>query len=91
MQEFAIIAEMLVNKAGISTLYVTELFSVNKDTAWRVMHKIREAMAKDMDGIKLSGIVECDEAGIGGDTNGFQTVLMQMASSTNESEGLGGS
>ena len=64
---FAIIAEMLVNKAGISTLYVAELFSVNKDTAWRIMHKIREAMAKDMDGIKLSGIVECDEAGIGGD------------------------
>lgn len=48
MQEFAIIAEMLVNKAGISTLYVAELFSVNKDTAWRIMHKIREAMTNNI-------------------------------------------
>jgi len=54
------------SKKGISALQLKRTLGVAYKTAWYLCHRIREAV-KDVDHSELlSGIVECDEAFIGG-------------------------
>lgn len=50
-------------KKGISSLQLSRHLNVNKDTAWYMQKRIREAMEEDN---YLTGIVETDETYIGG-------------------------
>lgn len=53
------------SKKGVSALQLKRTLGVAYKTAWYLCHRIREAV-KDADTSPLSGIVECDEAYIGG-------------------------
>src|SRR6476659_7882545 len=54
------------SKKGVSALQLKRTLGVAYKTAWYLCHRIREAV-KDVDHeTMLSGIVECDEAFIGG-------------------------
>lgn len=61
---FAAISLMLNAKKGLSAMQLSRDIGVNKNTAWRIMMKIREAMPYD--GELLEGIVEVDETYVGG-------------------------
>lgn len=52
-------------RKGISSLQLSKEIGVTQKTAWFMLGRIREALGQD-DGDKLSGIVEIDEAFIGG-------------------------
>lgn len=64
---FWMMFEMSRNKHGYSVLGLQKLLGIGHyDTAWKMAHKIRKAMA-DRDGqYKLSGIVEMDDSYFGG-------------------------
>lgn len=65
MQKWFLAISLILNaKKGISARQLARDIQVNKDTAWSMAMRIREAM-KD-DGKLLSGIVEMDECYIGG-------------------------
>lgn len=65
LQKWFLCVSLILNaKKGISSRQLSRDLEVNKDTAWRMGMKIREAM-KD-DGQLLSGIVEMDETYVGG-------------------------
>ena len=51
---------------GLSGLQLSRYLGINKDTAWRISMKIRDAMAHAEERRLLSGIVEMDETYIGG-------------------------
>jgi len=53
-------------KKGLSARQIARDLEVNKDTAWRISMKIREAMSQHQQRELLTGIVEIDEAYIGG-------------------------
>jgi transposase-like protein len=55
-------------KKGVAALRLQTMLGVSYKTAWFLSHRIRSAMA-DPDAPKLLGIVEVDEAWIGGKTN----------------------
>lgn len=61
---FLAITLVLNAKKGLSARQLARDLGINKDTAWRITMKIREAMKYD--GELLSGIVEMDETYIGG-------------------------
>lgn len=61
---FLAIALILNAKKGLSARQLARDLGINKNTAWRIGMKIREAMKYD--GKLLSGIVEVDETFIGG-------------------------
>ncbi len=63
---FLAIAIILNAKKGLSARQLGRDLEVNKDTAWRMAMKIREAMAKREQRELLAGIVEVDETYIGG-------------------------
>ncbi len=67
LQKWFLATAIILNaKKGISARELARQIDVNKDTAWRMEMKIREAM-QDKDQSELfSGIVECDECYIGG-------------------------
>jgi transposase-like protein len=61
---FAAMCLILNAKKGISSLQLSRDLDVNKNTAWYLQKRIRQAM-QDKDSI-LSGIVEIDETYVGG-------------------------
>ncbi len=61
---FLLIALMLNAKKGLSSMQAARDIEVQQKTTWSMMHRIRGAM-KD-DGRLLSGLVEMDEAYVGG-------------------------
>jgi len=63
---FLAISIVLNAKKGISARQLSRTIKVNKDTAWRMDMKIREAMREREQRTLLSGIVEMDETYIGG-------------------------
>lgn len=65
MKWFAAIYLLSESKKGMSALQLKRTLKVAYKTAWYLCHRIREAV-KDADTSPLCGIVECDEAYIGG-------------------------
>ena len=63
---FLAIMLMLNAKKGLSALQLSRDLNVNKNTAWRIAMQIRKAMAQAEQRSLLTGIVEMDEAYIGG-------------------------
>jgi transposase-like protein len=53
-------------KKGVAARQMARHLHVNKDTAWRMDMKIRQAMAEREQRDLLTGLVECDETYIGG-------------------------
>jgi len=63
---FLAVVLMLNAKKGLSGRQLARDLKVNKDTAWRISMKIREAMEEPAQKELLTGLVEMDEAYIGG-------------------------
>lgn len=63
---FLAITLMLNAKKGPSSLQLSRDLEVNKNTAWRITMQIRKAMSQAEQRNLLTGIVEMDEAYIGG-------------------------
>jgi transposase-like protein len=63
---FLAVCLMLNAKKGLSARQLSRDLKVNKDTAWRISMKIREAMYESEQRNMLHGIVEVDETYIGG-------------------------
>lgn len=63
---FLAVTLMLNSKKGISSRQLSRDLKVNKDTAWRISMKIREAMTETEQRTILHGLVEVDETYIGG-------------------------
>ncbi len=63
---FLAISIVLNAKKGISARQLARDLEVNKDTAWRMGMKIRQAMTQQAHRELLTGIVEMDETYIGG-------------------------
>lgn len=61
--DIIVIVQILSAKKGISSLQLSRTIDVNKNTAWLMQKRIRNAMSLDP---LLSGIVEVDETYIGG-------------------------
>jgi transposase-like protein len=61
---FLLIALMLNAKKGLSSLQASRDIEVQQPTTWKMMHRIRAALVDD--GKLLTGLVEMDEAYIGG-------------------------
>jgi transposase-like protein len=61
---FLLIALMLNAKKGLSAMQAARDLDMRRPTVWSMMHRIRAAMADD--GKLLSGLVEMDEAYLGG-------------------------
>ena len=65
LQKWLLAVSLVLNaKKGLSALQLSRDLEVNKNTAWRMGMKIREAMANQ--GELLNGLVEMDESYIGG-------------------------
>jgi len=62
---FLIISLMLSAKKGISACQLSRNINLRRPTVWLIMHKIRNAMKTDQTQL-LQGIVEMDEAYVGG-------------------------
>jgi transposase-like protein len=61
---FLLIALMLAAKKGLSAMQAARDLDMRRPTVWSMMHRIRKALADD--GKLLAGIVEMDEAYVGG-------------------------
>lgn len=61
---FLLISLMLNAKKGLSAMQAARDLDMRRPTVWSMMHRIRAALADD--GKLLSGLVEMDEAYIGG-------------------------
>lgn len=71
MKWFFAIMQLTQSKKGISALQLKTQLKVTYKTAWRIAHKIREAMDKDDDDHDLfGGITQVDESYIGGQQKG---------------------
>ncbi len=67
LQKWFLAVTLILNaKKGISARQLARDLRVNKDTAWRIAMKIREAMAEQEQRNLLTGLVESDETYIGG-------------------------
>ena len=69
-QWFLIIFLVAQDKGGASALRLSKLLKMRYDTVWHILHKIRTAMKKDDEAIKLTGYIEIDEGFFGGITKG---------------------
>lgn len=61
---FLLIALMLNAKKGLSAMQAARDLDMRRPTVWSMMHRVRQALADD--GALLRGIVEMDEAYVGG-------------------------
>lgn len=61
---YLLIALMLNAKKGLSAMQAARDLEMRRPTVWSMMHRIRAAMTDD--GKLLSGLVEIDEAYVGG-------------------------
>lgn len=61
---FLLISLMFSAKKGLSAMQAVRDLEMRRATVWSMMHRIRAAMADD--GKLLSGLVEMDEAYVGG-------------------------
>lgn len=61
---FLLITLMLNAKKGLSAMQAARDLEMRRPTVWSMMHRVRAAMVDD--GRLLSGLVEMDEAYIGG-------------------------
>lgn len=61
---YLLIALMLTAKKGLSSAQAARCIEVQQKTTWSMMHRIRAARTDD--GRLLSGLVEMDEAYVGG-------------------------
>ena len=67
LQKWFLAVTLVLNaKKGLSARQLSRDLKVNKDTAWRIGMKIREAMREQGQRELLTGLVEMDEAYIGG-------------------------
>ena len=67
LQKWFLAVSIILNaKKGIAARQLGRDLNVNKDTAWRMAMKIREAMSQHEQRDLLTGIVEADETYIGG-------------------------
>ena len=63
---FLAVTLMLNAKKGLSALQLSRDLEVNKNTAWRIAMKIRDAMTQATHRELLTGVVEMDETYVGG-------------------------
>jgi hypothetical protein len=68
---FWLIFLMTQDKGGISTLRAAMLLNMHYTTVWFIMHKLREAMEDRLQGPLLGGLVEVDDAFVGGKSKGL--------------------
>ena len=61
---FLLISLMLSAKKGLSAMQAARDLEMRRPTVWSMMHRIRQALADD--GQLLKGLVEMDEAYVGG-------------------------
>jgi transposase-like protein len=67
LQKWFLAVTLVLNaKKGLSARQLSRDLKVNKDTAWRIGMKIRETMREQEQRTLLTGLVEMDEAYIGG-------------------------
>lgn len=67
LQKWFLAVTLILNaKKGISARQLSRDLEVNKDTAWRISMKIRDAMAQAHQRELLTGLVEMDETYVGG-------------------------
>jgi len=66
LQWFYVIHLVLNDKRGVSAEMLKREVGVTYKTAWKMLQKIRLAMGKDVCRVSFKGIVEVDEAYIGG-------------------------
>lgn len=67
LQKWFLAITLILNaKKGLSARQLARDIEVNKNTAWRISMKIREAMAENEQRVLLTGLVEADECYIGG-------------------------
>lgn len=67
LQKWFLALSLVLNaKKGISARQLGRDLEVNKDTAWRMAMKIRQAMSQQTQRELLTGVVEMDETYIGG-------------------------
>lgn len=67
LQKWFLAITLILNaKKGISARQLARSLNVNKDTAWRISMKIREAMAQREQRMLLTGLVEMDKTYVGG-------------------------
>ena len=67
IQKWFLAVSLILNaKKGVSARQLSRDLHVNKDTAWRISMKIREAMSQKWQRDLLSGVVEMDETYVGG-------------------------
>jgi transposase-like protein len=67
---FLIMYLVAQDKGGASALRLSKLLKLRYDTAWHILHKIRLAMAKRDEAIRLSGYIEIDEGFFGAAAKG---------------------
>lgn len=61
---------LTATKTNLAALELMRHLGVNYKTAWRVKHKIMQAMAEREESRKLNGFVQFDDAYLGGERNG---------------------
>jgi len=67
LQKWFLAVSLVLNaKKGISARQLGRDLQVNKDTAWRIAMKIRQAMTQQTQRELLKGVVEMDETYVGG-------------------------
>jgi len=67
LQKWFLAVSLILNaKKGISARQLSRHLKVNRNTAWRIAMKIRDAMLESEQRVILQGLVEMDETFIGG-------------------------